>query len=129
MVLESLGMVRTEAYLRDLCDCNPYSMLIRGISESVKLVSAAKALGFNATKHKMDLDELASEIERGLFPIVNLMTRLSAEGPRTEHAVVVIEVTREHVSVNDPWRSEYTYTRDDFAREWSDAYGVTVLIE
>jgi len=128
MVLEHFGTVRSEAALRDLCDCNPVSILIRGLSESLKVVNAARALGLSAAKHNMGFEELERQVGRGAFPIVNIMTRFTDSGPRVEHAVVVVGIAKDQVEVNDPWRGQYVYAKDDFIREWSAAYGLTILI-
>lgn len=127
MVLESLGTLRTEAALRDLCDCTPFS--IKGLSDAVKLVNAAQALGLAARKHRLGFSELSAEVHRGLFPIVNVVTRLTDGGKRTEHAVVVVRIEDDVVEVNDPWRGIYNYAKEDFIREWSATYGLAILIE
>jgi ATP-binding cassette subfamily B protein len=128
MVLEHFGTVRSEAALRDMCDCNPVSILIRGLSDALKVVNAARALGWSAAKHNMGFEELEREVGRGAFPIVNVMTRLTDSGPRVEHAVVVVGIAKDRVEVNDPWRGQYVYAKDDFIREWNDTYGLTILI-
>jgi len=128
MVAEHLGVRRDEESLRDLCDCGPISVLIRGLSDAVKLVNAARALGFSAAKHNMGFADLQSEVEGGAFPIVNVLSRLTDLGPNTEHAVVVVGITKDEVEVNDPWRGRYIYAKQDFIREWSATYGLTIVI-
>src|SRR5436853_4878509 len=87
MVLEALGVSKTEEELRDLSDCTALA------TYAFNLVEAARALGFTATrKFNLDLDELKEQLERGFYPIVYVHARLLPDKPLQEHATVVIAI-------------------------------------
>src|SRR5262249_43124870 len=116
---------KTEAEVRLLCDCTFF-----GGTDAHLLVEAARTLGFVKTrKYSMGFADLRRELERGMFPIVYVRTRLSEHGSPQLHALVIIEISDETVLVNDPWRGEHLFTRDDFIREWSELHGLTIVIE
>jgi ABC-type bacteriocin/lantibiotic exporter with double-glycine peptidase domain len=81
-VLESFGLIKTEQELRELCDCTYDSILLPGGTGPFKLKVAAQKLGFNHTAAaNLTFDELNSELQRGLYPIVFIKTRLVPDKP------------------------------------------------
>jgi predicted double-glycine peptidase len=124
MVLELLGVLKEEGDLRALCDSTYFG------TDAVLLVQAARDLGFEGTrKYSMGFADLRRELERGVFPIVYIRTRLSANGPAQMHSVVVIKATEDDVHVNDPWRGEYVFPSDQFLREWAASHDLTIIVE
>lgn len=124
MVLESLGMVMSEAELRDKCQTD-----FMGTRFNL-LVRAAKDLGFDKSQSAtLSLEELQSELNRGFFPIVYIKDRLAENQPYQQHAVVVIEISESEVVTLDPFRGEYTFPLEDFARKWGAARWQAILIE
>lgn len=64
-VLSHLGMSKTEAELRELCDCTIFG------TSALELVFAARRLGFAASsKHTLTLADLIELTEHAYFPIV-----------------------------------------------------------
>jgi len=132
MVLESLGVFKTEQKLRELCDCTYDSVFLPGGTDPhpFKLKAAAQTLGFANTKIAiLTFDELKSELDRALYPIVYIKTRLVSDKPLQLHAVVVTEILEIAVEVLDPWRGEHVFSIQDFLTEWELARRVTILVE
>ena len=128
MVLDALGMSKTEEELRDLCDC----LGVPGAEGTwaLSLIDAARRLGFaNSRKYTMDFQGLSAEVQRGMFPIAYVYTQLSADQPPQPHAVVVVETRETFVTVNDPWRGEYVFSKERFIEEWQRMNGLTILVE
>jgi len=125
MVLDSYGIIKTEEELRALSDCTHF-----GGTDAYLLVEAARHLGLGKTrKYSMGFSDLRQELERGMFPIVYIRTRLSEDGPPQLHAVVVVETRLETILVHDPWRGEHLFSKDEFVDEWSESHGLTIVIE
>jgi ABC-type bacteriocin/lantibiotic exporter with double-glycine peptidase domain len=73
MVLETLGVTKTESDLRTLCDCT-----FSG-TDALHLIDAARKLGFSGTmKHSLTFDELKEVIGEGQYPIVYIRAELSS---------------------------------------------------
>lgn len=124
MVLELFGVHKEEEELRTLCDCT-----FDG-TDQVLLVTAARDLGFEKTrKYSMGFADLQREVERGVFPIVYIRTRLIADAPAQMHSVVVINATADEVYVNDPWRGQYVFPREQFSQEWAASHNLTIIVE
>jgi len=85
MVLASLSVFKTEQELRDLCDC--VYKWIKGSgkypgTDPFLLAEEARKAGFAKTrKYNLTFDELRSELDRGLYPIVFIRTNLIADRP------------------------------------------------
>lgn len=122
MVLEHLGVVRSEEELRYLTDC-----LYDGTRDLIA-VDVARSLGFEATRKYSQLkpEDLDTLITEGVYPIVHLRTKPVADCP--PHAVVVVSVLGISVDVLDPLRGEVTLPMDDFLREWSATKRFTLVI-
>jgi ABC-type bacteriocin/lantibiotic exporter with double-glycine peptidase domain len=132
MVLESLGVFKTEQELRELCDCTYDSVFLPGGTDPhpFKLKAAAQSLDFANTRiANLSFDELKSELERGLYPIVYIKTRLVSNKPLQLHAVVIAEIGEVVVEVIDPWRGEHVFSIEDFLTEWGLARRITILVE
>lgn len=124
MVLELFGVIKEEEELRILCDCT-----LDG-TDQVLLVKAARDLGLQETrKYSMGFADLRRELERGVFPIVYIRTRLIADSPAQMHSVVVLKATADEVHVNDPWRGQYVFPREQFSQEWAASHNLTIIVE
>ena len=130
MVLEHLGVTRTEEELRVLTDSNFDSKYYPGGTEATRVVDTAKDLGFaNASKNNLSLQELIGETSRGRFPIVQIAIRLAPNTPVQTHAVVVVEINERGVSIFDPARGEIIHPQEEFNEMWQLRRGLTILIE
>jgi ABC-type bacteriocin/lantibiotic exporter with double-glycine peptidase domain len=128
MVLASLGVSKTEQELRGLCDCTYDSLLLPGGTDPFKLKIAAQTLGFANTQiGNLTVDDLRSELARGLYPIAYLKAKLASRMPPQFHAVVVVEIIENEVEVLDPSRGELVLSLEDFLTEW--VRGITILVE
>jgi predicted double-glycine peptidase len=129
MVLESRGVSKTEEELRILCDCN--SLSGGGGTSPLATVDAARELGFvGAIKCSLvDFKDLLAELERGVFPIAFIKTRFAPAGQVEPHCVVVVEATEDKVMVNDPWRGQHQFSREEFEHEWTATHRLAILIE
>lgn len=113
MVLSSLGFDVSEADLRHLCDCTPFG------TDALKAVDAARQLGFAGTsKHNLSPTELAGLLRDGHHPIV-FVDLMPIDGVREQHALVVVEMDTNFVTVLDPLRGERVLPRQEFLRGWA----------
>jgi len=130
MVLESLGVVKTEEELRVLTDSNFDSQYFPGGAEAHRVVDAAKQLGFsNTTKNNLTLQELVGVLIEGRFPIVQIAIRLKPHTPLQTHAVVVAAISQEGVLIFDPVRGEIVHSQNEFDEMWQLRRGLAILIE
>ena len=120
MVLQSFDCNPPIYELRELCKCDK-----EGTKPS-NAISAAKHYGFEKSfiANLESLEELAEELSNGLFPIAYL--RFSAQN---SHAVVVIKITSNLVSVLDPEIGERDFEINEFIEYWSNARRTAILIE
>ena len=128
MVLEALGIVRSEDELRALCDCTP----LLGGTDAWRLVDAARYLGFSdSSKQNLVFDpinDLKLLLEQGVYPIAYLRTRLLPESQLEQHAVVIVELAKGGVQVLDPMRGECVFPTDEFLREWERMRYLVILV-
>jgi ABC-type bacteriocin/lantibiotic exporter with double-glycine peptidase domain len=123
MVLASLGIQRSEAALRALCDCTPLG------TEALKAVDAARQLGCSGTgKHTLSCDELEAQVRRGLYPIAFVNT-LPIDGIRAGHALVVMAIDQRRVSVYDPLHGERSLPRATFESAWAMMHNLVILVQ
>ena len=125
MVLHALGTQRDEAQLRELTDCSPLG------TDAFRLIEAARHLGFTGSrKYTLEsLEDLASLVEEGVFPIVYVdMWPLQGGLSGQNHAVVVVAVSLENVSVLDPLVGEREVPRADFEVAWAHMRFLTLVI-
>ena len=103
MVLGAFGVHIDEAQLRHLTDCSPLG------TDAFQLLEAARQLGFTTSRKYTltSLEELASVVEEGLFPIVYVdMWPLRGGLSGQYHAVVVVGVDADSVTILDPQSGE-----------------------
>lgn len=130
MVLEHLGVAKTEQELRVLTDSDFDSSRYPGGAEARQVVEAARQLGFaKSSKNNLTLQELVGELIRGRFPIVQIGISLHPNTRIQAHAVVVIEISERGVLMLDPARGEIVHSQDEFDRMWQRQRGLTILIE
>lgn len=124
MVLESLGMSKSEEELRALCDCTALA------TRAGDAVIAVRELGFTKTrKYNLDVDLLKEQLGLGLYPIAFIGVRITAHSYPETHAVVVVDIAENNVSLLDPLRGEITLAQEAFLNEWNRMRGLTILIE
>ncbi len=129
MVLEHLGVVKTERELRALTDSEFDSEFFPGGATGLLLVQAARDLGFpDSNKQNLQLHELRSVLIEGHFPIVNIAIRLQPGTPLQSHYVVVTEISEQSMNLLDPVRGEMTHSVDEFEAMWRLRRGLTILI-
>jgi ABC-type bacteriocin/lantibiotic exporter with double-glycine peptidase domain len=116
MVLSALGVNVTEDYLRRLTDCTPLG------TEAFQVIEAARQLGFSASRRYTlaSLDDLASMRAGGVYPIVYVdLWPLQGGWSGQNHALVVVAIDSERVTVLDPLVGERTFSLDEFHAAWS----------
>jgi predicted double-glycine peptidase len=114
-----------EAPLRALTDCSPLG------TEAFQLLEAARQLGFPGSRKYtlLSLEELATVLAEGVWPIVYVdMWPLHGGQSGQYHAMVVIDVAPNHVTVLDPQRGECRLPREDFQEAWAAMRGLTIVI-
>ena len=122
MVLSHLGVSKTEAELRELCDCT-----ILGTS-ALELVFAARRLGFGASsKHTLTLADLIELTEHGYFPIVYVVSVPHVFAPDV-HSFVVVSAIREAIEVLDPQHGPRALDIDEFLESWSPMNNLAIVI-
>jgi ABC-type bacteriocin/lantibiotic exporter with double-glycine peptidase domain len=125
MVLGALGVDVDEVRLRHLTDCSPLG------TNAFQLIEAARQLGFTTSRKYTlaSLDELASLVEEGLFPIVYVdMWPLRGGLSGQYHSLVVVALDSESVTVLDPQVGERRMTWDDFRVAWAEMHFLTIAI-
>jgi ABC-type bacteriocin/lantibiotic exporter with double-glycine peptidase domain len=122
MVLSHLGMFKTEAELRELCDCTIFG------TAALELVFAARRLGFAASsKHTLTLADLIELTEHGYFPIVYVVSAPRVPEPDV-HSFVVVSASRECIDVLDPQQGPRMLGVDDFLERWSPMNNLAIVI-
>ena len=122
MVLASFGVIKSEAELRELCDCTIFG------TAAVELVRAAHQLGFTASrKYSLTLADLEEFTRQGYWPIVYVV--LSVGGPAPDvHSLLVISVTEAEVRVLDPQRGSRLISIEAFSAMWAAIRNLAVVI-
>jgi len=121
MVLSHLGVSKTEAELREICDCTIFGT-------ALELVLAARRLGFVVSrKHTLTLSDLIELTEHGYFPIVFVVSAPRASAPDV-HSFVVVSATRERVQVLDPQQGPRALDIDEFLESWSPMNNLAIVI-
>ena len=122
MVLRHLGVAKTEAELRELCDCTIFG------TSALEPVFAARRVGFAASsKHTLTPADLIELTEHGYFPIVYVVSAPSVAAPDV-HSFVVVSATREHVEVLDPQQGPRALDLDEFLESWSPMNNLTIVV-
>ena len=125
MVLDSLGLHIDETTLRELTDCSPLG------TDAFQLIEVARHFGFTASrKYTLETpEELASLIDEGVFPIVYVdMWLLQGGLSGQNHALVVVAVDRETVTVLDPLVGERELSIKDFLDAWAEMRFLTIVV-
>jgi len=124
MVLSAFGLDLEEERLRELCDCSP----IFG-TDAMRAVEAARGLGFPGTaKYTLQYDELRSLVADDRHPVAYLSLE-AIGGTEEAHAVVVVEVGEQAVTVYDPLYGERRISRQSFAAAWAARRNLVILVE
>lgn len=122
MVLSSFDLDISETELRDRCDCTPFG------TEALKAIDAIRDLGFlNSVKCTLSFDELVSQVEGALFPIV-FVNLLPIDGIREAHAIVVIAANSSSITVYDPSKSERILPVSTFVTAWTMMNNLAILV-
>lgn len=113
MVLSGYGVEVSESELRELCDCMPDG------TDSLHAVRAAQRLGFEGTRrlNRLTLGQLASLVADGLYPYVEV-NMLPIDGVRAPHALVVLAISPDSVTVYDPHSGEREIPVAAFIEAW-----------
>ena len=123
MVLAGYGLHVSEADLRALCDCTS-----EGTSALLAL-DAARHFGFvNTSKQTLNLRELAALTNDGIYPIVFVSLR-PIDGRRGAHALVVLEIGANFVTVYDPAQGERLIELETFRVAWRLHYNLAIIVE
>jgi ABC-type bacteriocin/lantibiotic exporter with double-glycine peptidase domain len=125
MVLAALGRPMAEEPLRVLTDCSPLG------TDAFHLVEAARQLGFLASRKYTlaSLDELATMLAEGHLPIVYVdLGPLQGGWSGQYHAMVVIDLDADQVTVLDPLHGERRVPREEFQVAWSAMRFLTIVI-
>lgn len=118
MVLDSLGLEKSEAEIRSYCNCD------EGETIPSKAVEAAVKFGFEAYQANLVFEELKELISRDLTPIVYLKV---SEETNYLHAVVVYKISKGKAYILDPELGERKLSIDQLNNIWSR--GLTIVIE
>lgn len=121
MVVSHLGVSKTEAELRELCDCTVFG------TSALELVLAARKLGFVASsKHTLTLADLIELTGHGFFPIVYLLSEPRV--PPDVHSLVVVSATRDRVDALDPQRGSWVLDTNEFLERWAAMNNLAIVI-
>lgn len=124
IVLSSFGLDLTEERLRELCDCTPAFG-----TDAWQAVNAARQLGFpNTGKYTLRLDELRRLVEGGQYPVAFISLE-PISGTEEAHAVVVVGVGDQTVTVYDPLHGERTLSQQSFNTAWTLRRNLTLIVE
>lgn len=122
MVLVSFGIIKTEAELRDLCDCTPFG------TAAFELTRAAQSLGLaNTRKLSLELTDLQDFIEQGRFPIIYTATYPNGFVPEV-HALIVLAVSEAEVTVIDPKLGQLDLSPATIMEMWKPMRNVAVIV-
>ena len=123
MVFAAHGVDVSEADLRAACDSTPLG------TGSLQAVDAARSYGFQqSAKYTLTLEELATLIEGGSYPIVFVSLR-PVDGVRDTHALVVIGIGEREVTVYDPLRGERSLSNQTFSTAWALRHNLTIIVQ
>ena len=81
----------------------------------------------NTGKYNLTFAELTAELASGKYPIVYVRMRLADNKLATQHAFVVVEASRQFVTVLDPWQCERDISIAEFEYCWGQMRGLTIL--
>lgn len=123
MVFSIFNFAIPEIELRALCDCTIFG------TEAWQAVEAARRLGFaQTTKQNLELAELQSLLVAGHFPIV-YVNMLPLDTNRSVHALVVLGIEDDLITVYDPNQGERQMPLDRFLQAWQMKHKLTIIVE
>lgn len=123
MVFAAYGVDVPEAELRAACDCT-----LAG-TDSLRAVDAARSYGFEqSARYTLMLEELATLVEGGSFPIVFVSLK-PIDGVRGTHALVVMSIGEQDIIVYDPLRGERALSKQTFSTAWAQRHNLTIIIQ
>ena len=94
-------------------------MRLHARTDALKAVDAAGQLGFAGTsKHNLSPTELEGLLRDGHHPIV-FVDLMPIDGVREQHALVVVKMDANFVTVLDPLSGERVLPRQGFLRGWA----------
>jgi len=114
-----------EAQLRRLTNCSPLG------TDAFQLIEAARHLGFPASRKYTlaSVEELRVVIDEGSFPIVYIdMWPLQGGLSGQYHAVVVVDIGSDSVTVLDPQIGERRLPQEDLQAAWAAMRFLTIVI-
>lgn len=122
MVFASFGVIKSEAELRELCDCTIFG------TAAMELVRAASQLGFTASrKYSLTLPGLEELAKQGYWPIVYVVP--SAGGPAPDvHSFVVVSATEVELAVLDPQLGHRLLSAEEFEAMWTPMRNLAIVI-
>lgn len=123
MVFATHGVDVSEADLRAACDCTPLG------TGSLQAVDAARSYGFQqSARYTLTLEELAILVEGGSYPIVFVSPR-PIDGVTDTHALVLISIGAQDVTVYDPLRGERSLSKQTFSTAWALRHNLTIIVQ
>jgi ABC-type bacteriocin/lantibiotic exporter with double-glycine peptidase domain len=113
MVLASFGITKSEAELRDLCDCTPFG------TDALQATDAARKLGFvNTAKCTLTWDDLVNQISQGSYPIV-FINLFPIDGIKSRHTVVIVSFNETGITIYDPLQGQRVLPKSTFETAWA----------
>ena len=123
MVFAGLGIDISEAELREACDCT-----LAG-TDSLQAVDAARSYGFKqSARYTLTLEEITTLVEGGNYPIVYVSLK-PIDGVRDTHALIVINVDEQNVTVYDPLQGERVLSKQTFSTAWALRHNLTIIVQ
>jgi ABC-type bacteriocin/lantibiotic exporter with double-glycine peptidase domain len=123
MVFSHLDLSVSEAELRARCDCTVLG------ADAPYLVDVARQLGFNKTDIlNLSPDELQIILDEGLYPIV-YVNLLPIDGIEGAHALVVLEIGDDAVTVYDPDEGERLLPLGAFFKAWESKRNLAIIVD
>lgn len=123
MVFAAYGLNLPEADIRAACDCTPTG------TDALRAVDAARHYGFQqSAKYTLTLEELATLVEGGSYPIVFVSLK-PIDGVRNTHAFVVTNISERAVTVYDPLQGERIVPKQTFNTAWALRHNLTIIIQ
>ncbi|HYE64148.1 MAG TPA: cysteine peptidase family C39 domain-containing protein, partial [Pyrinomonadaceae bacterium] len=117
------GVDVSEVDIRAGCDCTPTG------TDALQAVDAARHYGFQrSAKYTLTLEELATFVEGGSYPIVFVSLK-PIDGVRDTHAFVVTNISERAVTVYDPLQGERILSRQTFNTAWALRHNLTIIIQ
>jgi ABC-type bacteriocin/lantibiotic exporter with double-glycine peptidase domain len=122
MVLAAAGFHRSEAELREMCDCTIFG------TTALSLVQTARSLGFDySRKHTLTLTDVEELTQQGHFPIVYVLLEPKSLKPDV-HSLVVVSITESEIGALDPKQGAVMLPTEEFLEMWSSMKNLAIVI-